>query len=112
MVNTKAHDALTATAREATLRALRDEMERRGLVRVHRGRDGRRLWRAYHGRDVMPKLTDPTFRYTNAASTDIRETLRRHGFKPTTERDRAARQKRSRIPDVEPTVLRFRRKRT
>lgn len=41
----------------------------------------------------MPRLTDPTFKYRNAASTDVMDTLKRHGFKPTTKAERAARQK-------------------
>jgi hypothetical protein len=34
------------------------------------------------------RLLDPRFAYKSAAATDIRETFKRHGFKPTTDEDR------------------------
>jgi hypothetical protein len=48
----------------------------------------------------MSRLLDKTFKYTNAASTDIRDTLKRFGFKPTTDAERKARQQRT--PEPQP----------
>jgi hypothetical protein len=38
------------------------------------------------------KITDPRFKYTPAVHTDIASTLRKHGFRPTTDAERKARQ--------------------
>lgn len=38
------------------------------------------------------RLLDQRFRYTPADETDIRDTWRKHGYKPTTEAERRARQ--------------------
>lgn len=38
------------------------------------------------------RLLDPRFQYTPAVETDIRETWRKHGYRPTTEAERRARQ--------------------
>ncbi len=37
-------------------------------------------------------LLDPRFKYTPAINTDVLETFRRFGFKPTSEEERQARQ--------------------
>lgn len=38
------------------------------------------------------RLLDPRFKYRPADSTDIRDTWKKHGFKPTTDAERKARQ--------------------
>lgn len=40
------------------------------------------------------RLLDPRFKYVPAADTDISSTLKRHGFKPTTDADRRKAQER------------------
>lgn len=40
------------------------------------------------------KITDPRFKYTPSLSTNITSTWKRFGFKPTTEAERLARQRR------------------
>lgn len=42
----------------------------------------------------MSNILNPEFHYINAASTDIKETLKRFGFKPTTDKQRAEAQRR------------------
>lgn len=37
-------------------------------------------------------VLDPKWKYTPSGSTDIRSTLKKHGFKPTTDAERKARQ--------------------
>lgn len=60
----------------------------------------------------MSRLLNPDFKWTSAAATDVTATWKRHGFKPTTERERAARQKQSVQPVLPPSprVVRFQRK--
>ncbi|HYC48474.1 MAG TPA: hypothetical protein VED01_23625 [Burkholderiales bacterium] len=41
------------------------------------------------------RLLDPRFKYTPSMSTDIVKTWKRHGFKPTSEAERLARQRRA-----------------
>lgn len=41
------------------------------------------------------RLLDPRFKWVSSTDTDVRKTWKRHGFKPTTEADRAARQARA-----------------
>lgn len=41
------------------------------------------------------RLLDPRFKYTPSLRTNILTTWKRHGFKPTTEAERAARQQRT-----------------
>jgi hypothetical protein len=41
------------------------------------------------------RILDSRFKYTPSTSTDIVSTWKRHGFKPTTERERLARQHRA-----------------
>jgi hypothetical protein len=38
-------------------------------------------------------ILDPKWRYAPSTATNIGATLRKHGFKPTTEKERAARQR-------------------
>lgn len=40
------------------------------------------------------RLLDPRFKYRNSAQTDVLETLKRFGFKPTTDEERKAAQER------------------
>lgn len=54
------------------------------------------------------KLTDPRFRYVSSVHTDITATLRKHGFKPTTEAERKARQEKLHEPPANVTPLRKR----
>lgn len=44
-------------------------------------------------------LLNPRWKYTPSTATDIRETLRKHGFKATTDAERKARQLRGRGDD-------------
>jgi len=41
------------------------------------------------------RIYDPRFKYTPAMSTNIVSTWKKHGFKPTTEAERLARQRRT-----------------
>ena len=41
----------------------------------------------------MARILDRDFKYRPAAATDVMDTLRRHGFKPTTASERRARQR-------------------
>jgi hypothetical protein len=43
-------------------------------------------------------ITDPRFKYTHSCNTDIAATFRKHGFKPTTDAERAARQRKEKKP--------------
>jgi hypothetical protein len=46
------------------------------------------------------RIFDSRFKYTPSTSTNIVSTWKRHGFKPTTERERLARQHRAGVPDA------------
>lgn len=48
------------------------------------------------------RLLDPRFKWTPAASTNVTNTWKKHGFKPTTEAERAARQKKLQDDDATP----------
>lgn len=55
----------------------------------------------------MSRILDPEFKYTSSAGTDISETWKRFGFKPTTKADRAARRKPKPLPkNVQPMAKR------
>lgn len=45
-------------------------------------------------------ILDRRFRYTHSTQTNIVETWKKHGYRPTTERERAERQKR--VPAAKP----------
>ena len=51
-------------------------------------------------------ITDPRFKYTNASATSVLETFKKHGWKPTTPAERAARQQRCESRPVNVTPLR------
>lgn len=44
------------------------------------------------------RILDRRFKYTPSVNTNVLETLKRHGFKPTTDAERKARQKKSQGP--------------
>jgi hypothetical protein len=73
----------------AALDRLRAEALRPAAVETH------------HGKDRM-RLLDPRFKYRNAAATNVTDTWKKHGFKPTTEAERAARQKQLQDDDSAP----------
>ena len=51
-------------------------------------------------------ITDPRFKYTPAAGTNVSDTFKKHGWKPMTAAERAARQKRCESRPVNVTPLR------
>jgi hypothetical protein len=58
------------------------------------------------------KITDPRFKWIPSAKTDITKTWKRNGWKPTTEAERAARQRKTEESvkvEENPVVIRFRR---
>ena len=52
----------------------------------------------FHSSDTNVNISDPRFKYVPAVNTDVSKTLRAHGFKPTTQAERDARQKRAQQP--------------
>jgi hypothetical protein len=42
---------------------------------------------------ILPPIFDPSFRYVPAASTSVADTWRRFGWRPTTDAERAGRQR-------------------
>lgn len=46
----------------------------------------------------MSRITDPDFKWTDSASTNVMDTWRKYGFKPTTAAERKARRKPKPVP--------------
>lgn len=55
-------------------------------------------------------ILDPRFKYRDHAHTDVADTFKRHGFKPTTPAERAARQRPAEAQKKTATVTPLKRK--